>query len=121
VGRALYRWRQSGAADRRASDITHHPLLPGIAPSPATAVVEHAEPGSGLKMRNDLRFVCRSFEQTGGRCEHPFERIGIVRGDHAAGECGIGEVGAIGVGLGIGEVRRAGKGIAAWGRIGASN
>ena len=86
------------------------PAVGTVTPGPAAAVVEHSEFVTGSELSDRFGVGGRFAEQRGGGDQMADQRLGIVRGDHAAGQGDVGEVLAIGVGCGIWEVGGAGEG-----------
>ena len=79
-------------------------IVAGVTPGPAERAVEHVELGAGLEVRDRLGALVPAGEQRRGFREVAQQRRGVMRGDHPAGERDVGEVLAIGVGGGVGQV-----------------
>src|SRR4051794_1280302 len=80
--------------------------MPGVAPGPAEAVVEHGEDVTDLHLANGSairRWRRAEWRRSRNRA---VERLGIVRCDHPPGEPDVGEILAEGI---ENEVRRIGR------------
>ena len=82
--------------------------MPGIAPGPAGAVVEHPELISGFELGDRLGAFSGLLVERRARDEVAEQRLGIMRGDYTAGERDVGQVLAEGVELRVGRIGNAG-------------
>jgi len=110
---ALMSFPEGLAGNRVARHVADQPLLTGIAPGPAAAVVEHVDLGSAGQLRQHLGAVPRLGQQRCVGDKHSSQRLGIVGRNHAPGQRNVGKVPAIRMGAGVGQVGRSGERITA--------
>ena len=92
-------------AERFASDVTDAAFDAGITPGPAEAVVQERKHFTRSNVAQGLGLVGRSSAQNGRPGHRPAQRLGVVRGDDAAGEGAVGEVLAVGVAVRVRQFR----------------
>jgi len=90
-------------------DIADAAVAAGIAPRPADTVIEQSKGFARRERADGLGIRIRRRAKFGRGRDRAVERLGIMGGDHAAGQSDVGEVRAIGVERWVGRVRRAGK------------
>lgn len=96
------------ASDRLRRHIADPPIRP-ITPGPAAAVVEHSDFVANTKLGDRFRVIRRLDQQRSWGDQVPNQRFGIMGGDHLPGQCHVGQVLAIGMGGGVGEVGDSGQ------------
>jgi hypothetical protein len=72
-------------------------LLAGIAPRPAEALIEQLERIAVAQFADDFGIFVRSGAKLRTADNRSPDRLGIMRGDHAADERHVGEILAIGI------------------------
>jgi hypothetical protein len=96
--------KEPSAADRLGRDIADA-AIGAITPGPAAAHVQHADFVAGTEFGKRLGVIVGLRQELRAGNQMPHQRIGIVGGNDRAGERGIGEILAIGVGEGVRQVR----------------
>ncbi len=99
------RCRGLKAPDQFGGNVSHSPFLASIAPGPAETVVEQFERFASSKFADLLRIFMRSAPQH-CRFQHlPSCRLGVMRRNDPARERDVGKILAIGIELGVRQVR----------------
>ena len=80
-----------------------------VGPGPAAAQVEHPDLVPGLQPGQPLGVIVGLAQQAGRGDQVTDQRLGVVRGDYAAGQRRIGQILAIGMSQRVGQFGNAGK------------